>query len=72
MAFPLIPVLCFLAIGGGIGGLVWYNRLSTKEKARADQRAMQIARTLFQRELALLTQSQRDRVYAQVKQELGA
>lgn len=37
---PFIPLLAFLAIGGGVITLIWYSSLSTDEKEEANERAL--------------------------------
>jgi len=37
---PFIPLLAFLAIGGGIATLIWYNNLTPKQQEDADRLAL--------------------------------
>ena len=53
------------------GTLVWYSRLSPEEKARADERASEIAGELFNKALDKLTESEAAQVHKRVKREFS-
>ena len=40
LIFPVIPLLAFFGIVGGITALAWYSKLSREEKERADRAAL--------------------------------
>ncbi|MBI1287151.1 MAG: hypothetical protein GC178_06175 [Flavobacteriales bacterium] len=72
MPFPLIPILAVAAILGGVGTLLWYDKLTPAQKADANRRANRVAMNLFQKQLAQLTESQKKQVYNQVRKELNS
>ena len=54
----LIPLLGLIGLFGGASSLVWYARLSTDDKQRADKIAEDYANELYEKARAHLTQSE--------------
>ena len=56
--FPMIPLLAILAIVGGGTTLLWYEKLSEKQKQDADRLACDYAQQLFNKSLEELTKAE--------------
>lgn len=64
-------MLSALAAALGLYGLYWYENLTKEEKAKADQLAVQYAKTMYNKALNQLTSAQLDIVQDLVKTRLG-
>lgn len=61
--FPIIPLLAFAGIVGGVAVLVWYNDLSQQEKVAANRKAMQ----MFGKAFHALAEHQQEQVRRQME-----
>ena len=71
MVFPIIPILAIAAILGGTGTLVWYKRLSPEDREKADMKANEYAKNMYNKALDELSKSEARQVNKQVKEDLS-
>ena len=69
--FPLIGVLSSIAVAVGGYVLWWHEHLSSTDKAKADQLAMEYSKKLYNKALKQLTVAQFDIVQGLVKSHLS-
>lgn len=69
MAFPLVPILAVIAIAGGASTAIWYYRLSEEDREKADERAIELAKELFNKTIEELTKKEAKQIRDQVKDE---
>jgi hypothetical protein len=66
--FPIIRLLAIIAVVGGSGTLIWYQKLSKEEQQAADRIAMNYARQLYGKAVNELTKDQASYVASLTKQ----
>lgn len=69
--FPVVPVLCVLALVGGSGGLAWYHGLSKEEQEVANRLTAEYALRLYGKSVQQLSQHEANRVHSLVQAHLN-
>ena len=70
MVFPLLPVLFGAGFGSSLAGIWWYSSMSKDDQVKADQKANELAYSLYSKSVEQLTQDQLGVVHRMVKQQL--
>jgi hypothetical protein len=71
MVFPIIPILAIVAMLGSGGTLVWYKRLSSEDREKADMKANEYAKNVYNKALDELSKPEARQINKQVKEELS-